>query len=75
MFIERPNRLIPYTSSAFRRLCKNDGVNYVHTYKKNIPLCRLSLFYFIIFTFSKQSLNESLDFCNRSYPHELHKFD
>ena len=28
-----------------------------------------------IFTFSKQSFNEFLDFCNRSWPHELHKFD
>ena len=28
-----------------------------------------------IFTFSKQSLNESVDFCNRSWSHELHKFD
>ena len=34
-------------------------------------LLRLSF----IFTYSKRSLNESLDFCNRSYPHELHKFD
>ena len=25
---------------------------------------------YIIFTFSKQALNESLDFCNRSEPHE-----
>ena len=29
----------------------------------------------IIFTFLKQSFNDSLDFCNRSYPHELHRFD
>ena len=28
-----------------------------------------------IFTFSKQAFNESLDFCNRSYSHEKHKFD
>ena len=33
------------------------------------------LFNVTVLTFSKQSLNESLDFCNRSYPHELHKFD
>ena len=33
------------------------------------------LLFMSIFTFSKQSLNESLDFCNRSQPHELHKFD
>ena len=31
--------------------------------------------YTLIFTFLKQSFNESLDFCNRSQPHELHKFD
>ena len=30
---------------------------------------------FPIFTFSKQAFNESLDFCNRSLPHEWHKFD
>ena len=29
----------------------------------------------VIFTFSKQSFNKSLDFCNRSLPHVLHKFD
>ena len=28
-----------------------------------------------IFTFSKQSFNKPLDFCNRSWPHEWHKFD
>ena len=27
----------------------------------------------VIFTFLKQSFNESLDFCNRSYPHEFQK--
>ena len=31
--------------------------------------------HFHIFTFSKQSFIESIDFCNRSYPHKLHKFD
>ena len=31
--------------------------------------------YETIFTFSKQSLNESIDFCNRSLPPEWHKFD
>ena len=29
----------------------------------------------LIFTFSKQALIESLDFCNRSYPHERYTFD
>ena len=28
-----------------------------------------------IFTFSKQAFNESLDFCNRSKPHELQQID
>ena len=28
-----------------------------------------------IVTFSKQAFNESLEFCNHSSPHELHKFD
>ena len=29
------------------------------------------------FTFSKQALNESVDFCDRSYkgPHEINKYD
>ena len=31
--------------------------------------------YDYIFTFSIQTFNESLDFCNRSWTHELHKFD
>ena len=33
------------------------------------------LYYFLILTFSKQAFNESLDFCNRSQPHETHKYD
>ena len=52
--------------------------NYL-TYKgREIPYWwRLSptWFHFIIFTFSKQALNESLDFCNCSQPNERHKYD
>ena len=41
--------------------------------KTNRVQSRQQSLYNTIFTFSKQAFNESLDFCNHSYPHESHK--